>query len=79
LMRNATSVCNASVVMHFCGKRLVSLGRRGPELLVLALLVGAMAPGVSLVLAPALPVSAFFLTLGSFLSARLAPPDTNSH
>lgn len=51
------------------GKLLTAFGSRGPALLVVALLAGYFVPALSRGGHALLPLSAFLLTLGSFLSA----------
>jgi predicted Na+-dependent transporter len=53
-------------------KALTFLSHRGPVILVLSLIVGLGAGAASEILRELLPVAAFLLTLGSFLSAGLA-------
>jgi arsenite transporter len=57
------------------GRILATLGRHGPALLALSLLTGIAAPGVAAAAHHLLAVSAFLLTLGSFLTAGLSPPE----
>jgi arsenite transporter len=52
---------------------LVLLGRHGPLFLVLSLILGTVLPAPAAFAHSILPVSAFLLTLGSFLTAVLAP------
>jgi arsenite transporter len=59
--------------MRFVGHVLSFLGRAGPTLLVVAL--GAAAPLIARGAHDVLPISAFLLTLGSFLAAALAAPE----
>lgn len=61
--------------MDKLGQGFMHIGRQGPALLVLALVLGAVAPQASRAAYHLLPLSAFLLTLGSFLSASLAPPE----
>ena len=56
------------------GAGLAHLGRHGPALLVRAV-AGAALPSLATAAYHLLPLSAFLLTLGSFLSAGLAPPE----
>jgi len=51
------------------------IGRHGPALLVLSLLLGAAVAPLATAAYQVLPLSAFLLTLGSFLTAGLAPPE----
>ena len=61
--------------MRFIAYSQHALGRNGPELLVVALLTGAIfAPAIEF-LQFLLPAAAFFLTLGSFVSAGLSKPE----
>ena len=62
--------------MRFVAYCLHALGRNGPELLVVALLTGAILATAIEFLQFFLPVAAFFLTLGSFVSAGLSKPET---
>ncbi len=61
--------------MPLIGRSLAVLGRHGPALLVLSLALGALLPGLAQAAYGALPVSAFLLTLGSFLTAALSPAE----
>lgn len=61
--------------MVVVGKALSALGRNGPLLLVVSLLAGAVSRPLSEISAHVIAVSAFLLTLGSFLSAYLSPPE----
>ena len=61
--------------MRFVAYSLGALGRNGPELLVVALLTGAILATAIDVLQFLLPAAAFFLTLGSFVSAGLSKPE----
>ncbi|WP_262273271.1 hypothetical protein [Microvirga yunnanensis] len=61
--------------MRFLGQGLACIGRRGPALLVLSLALGAAFAPLAAAAYQALPISAFLLTLGSFLSASLAPAE----
>jgi hypothetical protein len=63
--------------MHALGQGLSALGRHGPALLALSLAAGAMAPPLASAAYALLPLSAFLLTLGSFLTAGLSPPQTD--
>src|SRR5918993_5999240 len=54
---------------------LTAIGRHGPTLLVLSLVLGAAAAPLATAAYQVLPLSAFLLTLGSFLTAGLAPPE----
>ncbi len=60
-------------VMHGVGRSLVWLGAQGPILLVASLIAGFLVPPLGEAGVAALPASAFLLTLGSFISAGLAP------
>jgi predicted Na+-dependent transporter len=62
--------------MHHVGRLLVVLGARGPILLVVSLVVGALSPSLARAGYALLPGSAFLLTLGSFLTASLASFET---
>jgi arsenite transporter len=55
------------------GKILSTFGAQGPVLLVMSLVAGLLSHGLAQVGYLLLPVSAFLLTLGSFLTAGLAP------
>jgi hypothetical protein len=57
------------------GYAFVAVGRHGPILLVLSLVSGTAAPGLAAIAHAILPMSAFLLTLGSFLTAGLSPPE----
>jgi predicted Na+-dependent transporter len=59
--------------MRALGQGLSTIGRHGPALLVLSLLVGAAVAPLARAAYQILPLSAFLLTLGSFLTAGLAP------
>ncbi len=61
--------------MRVLGQGLSCIGRRGPALLVLSLALGAAFAPLAAAAYQVLPVSAFLLTLGSFLSASLAPAE----
>jgi arsenite transporter len=61
--------------MSSIGFALSVLGKHGPLLLVLALAAGAVWQDLANWAHDLLPVSAFLLTLGSFLTASLAPPE----
>ena len=61
--------------MRFVAYSLHALGRDGPELLVVALLTGAILATAIDFLQFLLPAAAFFLTLGSFVSAGLSKPE----
>ena len=63
------------LIAQALGRGLAHLGRHGPALLVLALVAGAALPSLATAAYHLLPLSAFLLTLGSFLSAGLAPPE----
>ena len=58
--------------MRFFASSLHAFGRNGPELLVVALLTGAILATAIDFLQFLLPTAAFFLTLGSFVSAGLS-------
>jgi arsenite transporter len=62
--------------MHFIGKVLTVLGAQGPILLVISLIAGAVSAPLANVGYALLPVAAFLLTLGSFLTAGLASFET---
>jgi predicted Na+-dependent transporter len=62
-------------VMNGVGGSLVWLGARGPALLVASLIAGFLVPPLGDAGVVALPTSAFLLTLGSFITAGLAPPE----
>jgi predicted Na+-dependent transporter len=51
------------------------IGRHGPALLVLSLVLGTAIAPLATAAYQVLPLSAFLLTLGSFLTAGLAPPE----
>jgi ACR3 family arsenite transporter len=57
------------------GRILAALGRNGPALLALSLLSGIAAPALAAAAHGLLPLSAVLLTLGSFLTAGLSPPE----
>lgn len=59
--------------MESIAAALTALGRHGPTLLVVSLVLGVAAPRVSEYAMLIVPESALLLTLGSFLSAALAP------
>lgn len=61
--------------MRIIGKLLSGLGSQGPILLVIALVAGIASPWLAWSGYELLPLSAFLLTLGSFLTASLAPPE----
>ncbi len=61
--------------MHSLGQGLSCIGRRGPALLVLSMALGAAFAPLATAAYQVLPISAFLLTLGSFLSASLAPAE----
>src|SRR3712207_2446025 len=61
--------------MRVLGQGLTAIGRHGPALLVLSLLLGAAVAPLATAAYQVLPLSAFLLTLGSFLTAGLAPPE----
>jgi ACR3 family arsenite transporter len=55
------------------GHAFAALGRQGPILLVLSLVSGTAMPALAAIAHAILPMSAFMLTLGSFLTAGLSP------
>src|SRR5271156_2325096 len=55
------------------GHAFAALGRHGPILLVLSLVSGTAIPSLASIAHAILPMSAFLLTLGSFLTAGLSP------
>ena len=59
--------------MRVLGQGLTAIGRHGPALLVLSLLLGGAVAPLATAAYQVLPLSAFLLTLGSFLTAALAP------
>jgi len=61
--------------MRFLGQGLSTIGRHGPALLVLSLVLGAAFAPLATAAYQVLPLSAFLLTLGSFLTASLAPAE----
>jgi arsenite transporter len=61
--------------MHIVGKILSTLGGQGPALLVISLGGGLLIHPLAHFGYDLLPFSAFLLTLGSFLTAGLAPPE----
>jgi predicted Na+-dependent transporter len=61
--------------MRAIGQGLSIVGRHGPALLVLALVLGAAVAPLATAAYQVLPLSAFLLTLGSFLTASLALPE----
>lgn len=61
--------------MWILGKMLSGFGSKGPILLVVALVAGMACPPLAWSGYQLLPLSAFLLTLGSFLTASLAPAD----
>jgi predicted Na+-dependent transporter len=61
--------------MRTVGQGLSTIGRHGPALLVLSLVLGAAIAPLATAAYQVLPLSAFLLTLGSFLTAGLAPPE----
>src|SRR4028119_1393117 len=61
--------------MRILGQGLSTIGRHGPALLVLSLVLGAAVEPLARAAYQVLPLSAFLLTLGSFLTAGLAPPE----
>lgn len=58
---------------HTPGYAFAALGRHGPILLVLSLISGTTVPPLATIAHSILPIAAFLLTLGSFLTAGLAP------
>src|SRR5258708_36734403 len=64
--------------MRMVGKLLSALGGQGPILLVLSLGVGVISHQLAQFGYELLPVSAFLLTLGSFLTAWLAPSEART-
>ncbi|SCB50649.1 hypothetical protein GA0061098_1014196 [Bradyrhizobium shewense] len=62
--------------MQIVGKLLSALGGQGPTLLVISLGAGLLIHPLADFGYELLPFSAFLLTLGSFLTAGLAPPET---
>ncbi len=62
--------------MQIVGKLLSTLGGQGPTLLVISLGAGLLIHPLAHFGYEFLPFSAFLLTLGSFLTAGLAPPET---
>jgi hypothetical protein len=60
--------------MRALGQGLSTVGRHGPALLVLSLVLGAAVAPLATAAYQVLPLSAFLLTLGSFLTASLALP-----
>jgi arsenite transporter len=62
-------------VMNGVGGSLVWLGAQGPTLLVASLIAGFLLAPLGEAGVAALPASAFLLTLGSFITAGLAPPE----
>jgi ACR3 family arsenite transporter len=61
------------------GQVFSALGRHGPILLVLSLVAGTTLPRLAAVAHSILPMSAFLLTLGSFLKAGLSPREDLVH
>jgi hypothetical protein len=61
--------------MRAVGRLLSALGRHGPILLVISLGLGVASPHMARAGYGLLPLSAFLLTLGSFLTAGLAPSE----
>jgi arsenite transporter len=59
--------------VHRVGVLLATVGRNGPTLLVLSLILGSLVPLLSSQAVRLLPLAAFLLALGSFLTARFAP------
>jgi arsenite transporter len=62
--------------VYFLGKVLSVLGAQGPILLVISLVAGALSAPLAYAGYTLLPVAAFLLTLGSFLTASLASFET---
>jgi ACR3 family arsenite transporter len=62
-------------ILNGVGRSLVWLGTQGPALLVASLIAGFVLPPLGEAGVAALPVSAFLLTLGSFITAGLAPSE----
>ena len=62
-----------SMLISSPGQAFVALGRHGPVLLVLSLVLGTALPTLAAGAHAILPISAFLLTLGSFLTAGLSP------
>lgn len=65
--------------MRMVGKLLSVLGGQGPILLVAALCLGVISHPLGDLGYRLLPISAFLLTLGSFVTAGLAPSETKTH
>jgi predicted Na+-dependent transporter len=61
--------------MRALGQGLSIIGRHGPALLVLSLVLGAAIAPLATAAYQVVPLSAFLLTLGSFLTAGLARPE----
>ncbi len=61
--------------MRMIGKWLTKLGTWGPVLLVASMCAGAIMPGLAQQTVTFLPLAAFLLVLGSFLTAGLSPHD----
>jgi len=61
--------------MVVIGSALARLGRNGPLLLVLSLLLGAALPELSRIARSLLPASAFLLVSGALLAAAMSPPE----
>ncbi len=61
--------------MRTLGQGLTAAGQHGPALLVLSLVLGAAIPPLATGAYQLLPLSAFLLTFGSFLTAGFAPPE----
>jgi ACR3 family arsenite transporter len=61
------------------GHAFAALGRHGPILLVLSLVAGMAIPSLAAIAHAILPMSAFLLTLGSFLTAGLSPREDAIH
>jgi ACR3 family arsenite transporter len=57
------------------GHAFASLGRHGRILLILSLVSGMIVPPLAAIAHAILPMSAFLLTLGSFLTAGLSPSE----
>jgi arsenite transporter len=64
--------------VHRVGLLLTTCGRHGPTLLVASLVLGSLVPLLSSQAVRLLPVAAFLLALGSFMTATSAPPERGS-
>src|ERR1700681_2659138 len=64
--------------MQMIGKLLSALGGKGPILLMMSLCAGVLSHPLAHLGYLLLPVSTFLLTLGSFLTAGLAPSETRT-